>query len=299
MTNRCLYWIKDSDIKYHKCRTKCPDGKYFCCEKHTPKNLDDMLECCDVCCNELTVPDLIVLKCNHVYHKTCYFKWLNKNNNNICPICNFSYKKHRKKERKWYHKNDNKKNTSSNVNTNNNSNDVNNEIDNNTSFTIPLNNPPTPPIDCNIFDTSNSNEILNINDINKNIWNNYETNWDDFNINSNNKVSDNKKKCNSVGEYLSFVSKTIDTSNNIISKNNTDNEKNSISSINTGINKNGFITEKNINDCITTKLNNKIEEQIKENNLNNNEINKMYDNIFDMLTFAWEQIEDISKDKKI
>ena len=104
MTNRCLYWIKDNDVKYHKCRTKCPENKYFCCEKHTPKNLEDMLECCDVCCNELKISDLIILKCNHVYHKICYFKWLNKNTSNICPICNHSYKKHKKKDRRWFHK---------------------------------------------------------------------------------------------------------------------------------------------------------------------------------------------------
>ena len=61
------------------------------------------MECCDVCCDEVRdIKDVIILKCNHAYHKSCYFKWLNKNDENICPICLFSYSKHRKKFKKKF-----------------------------------------------------------------------------------------------------------------------------------------------------------------------------------------------------
>ena len=221
MTNRCLYWIKDNntDKKYHKCRTKCPDGKYFCCINHTPKNLEDMLECCDVCCNELTIQDLIILKCNHAYHKLCYFKWLNKNNSNICPICNYSYQKHKKTIKKWVKKktnnnmssNDENNNESSNIsssNTNNNSASWNNNIDNNSAS---WNN-----------NTNNNSASWN-NNIDNNIdnWNSFSTNNTSdnndeslkpeknihipLNISNNNTTNDAKKSM----DFLSFISKSI------------------------------------------------------------------------------------------
>ena len=30
--------------------------------------------------------DIIKLKCNHIFHKTCILEWL-KNNSNKCPVC--------------------------------------------------------------------------------------------------------------------------------------------------------------------------------------------------------------------
>ena len=31
------------------------------------------------------IPEIIILKCNHIFHNQCITKWLN--NNNTCPNC--------------------------------------------------------------------------------------------------------------------------------------------------------------------------------------------------------------------
>jgi hypothetical protein len=124
MTNnkfiRCIGYNLKNDNKV-KCRSKINITNekeklniknYFCCEKHIPKNLDDVIECCDMCCEEVNkIEEIIILKCNHAYHKICYYKWLNKNRLNLCPVCMFSYKKHTKKsfKKKFINKNNKKK----------------------------------------------------------------------------------------------------------------------------------------------------------------------------------------------
>ena len=50
--NRCL-----------KCRSRIKEGKY--CKSHLPKNHNDI---CLICCEDLK-EDLVLLKCNHVFHK--------------------------------------------------------------------------------------------------------------------------------------------------------------------------------------------------------------------------------------
>lgn len=200
MTNRCLYWIKDTDTKFHKCRTKCKDNEHFCCEKHTPKNLEEMLTCCDICCSELKVSDLIVLKCNHVYHKNCYFKWLNKNGNNICPICNYTYKKHKKKQKKWVNK---KNNVSSSVNT---------SSDNTSSDNI------LPTISTSNINTTSVNiPSLNIASVNTSSFNNFNTG---ITNNTNNDELENSLKPN---ENIHIPTDIID--NNTDTNNDTNNDK--------------------------------------------------------------------------
>lgn len=73
--------------------------KHFC-EEHIPKNLEEFCEDgCFICIDKITdIKDTIVLKCNHIMHKNCYFKILNKKENNVCPICRHSYGKHKKSD---------------------------------------------------------------------------------------------------------------------------------------------------------------------------------------------------------
>jgi hypothetical protein len=106
---RCIAYIKNNNL-IRKCRNRIKVNKeklkitdYFCCKEHLSKNIEDLMECCDVCSEEVSnINEVIILKCNHAYHKNCYFKWLNKNENNICPICMFTYFKHKKKLKKKF-----------------------------------------------------------------------------------------------------------------------------------------------------------------------------------------------------
>ena len=253
MTNRCLFWIKDTDTKFHKCRTKCKDNEYFCCEKHTPKNLEEMLACCDMCCSELKVSDLIVLKCNHVYHKICYFKWLNKNGNNICPICNYTYKKHKKKQKKWVNK---KNNVSSSVNTSS----------DNILPTISTSN-----INITSVNTSSVNiPSLNIPSVNTSSFNNFNTGI----TNNNNNISDIENSLK--------PTENIHIPVGITDNNNNDNElENSLKDL-ISISK-----EISANKSINTSDN------INNNNDNKFIDKQNYDEVFNMLNDLWDKIEKV------
>ena len=69
----------------------------YCCgiNKHNKKKLyrhakiefnkGIIKECC-ICLNDIDKnSSIIVLSCNHIYHKNCITRWFNKNK--TCPIC--------------------------------------------------------------------------------------------------------------------------------------------------------------------------------------------------------------------
>jgi len=100
--HRCIGNNKNNQ----KCRTRCNEDQYFCCEAHKPKNLESLKEECRICCEIVPESEVIVLRCGHAQHKYCYFRWINKQPRPICPIClkKYNYKKkrirHKKKENK-------------------------------------------------------------------------------------------------------------------------------------------------------------------------------------------------------
>jgi hypothetical protein len=185
-TIRCIgYKVKDK-VKI-KCRNKIKINKdeislvdYFCCKDPMSKNIEDLMEGCDICGDEVNkFEEVIILKCNHAYHKQCYYRWLNKNSKNICPICLFEYKKHRKKNKKKFVKKKKKKEeeqNSSNINVSFNSweNPPPEELNNQESLASswdtepsPSNNWGVPSLNINNNINNNNNnlsEILNQND---------------------------------------------------------------------------------------------------------------------------------------
>ena len=68
--NRCL-----------KCRSRIKEGKF--CRTHTPLNNNDL---CLICCEELK-DDLVILKCNHLFHKKCLKNWFISSKIYKCMIC--------------------------------------------------------------------------------------------------------------------------------------------------------------------------------------------------------------------
>ena len=99
-----------------KCRTRCPPGTFFCCEAHKPKNLENLKEECCICCDEVEVEDMIQLKCGHVQHKNCYFRWINKLNKPSCPLCKAEFNKRVKPNKKKMKKKKVKNNSKNNSN---------------------------------------------------------------------------------------------------------------------------------------------------------------------------------------
>ena len=82
MSKRCLGYTKTGK----KCRSRIKE-KYFC-ECHKPYNYTGKQECCICCENIKDFKDLILFKCNHIFHKPCYYKWLHLScNKPICPLC--------------------------------------------------------------------------------------------------------------------------------------------------------------------------------------------------------------------
>jgi len=90
---RCIgYKIKDG--VRNKCRNKIRINKeeislvdYFCCNEHKSKNIEDLMECCDMCGEEVNkLEEVIILKCNHAYHTNCIVTWF-RTGNIKCPCC--------------------------------------------------------------------------------------------------------------------------------------------------------------------------------------------------------------------
>ena len=51
------------------------------------KNNKEKGDKCNIClCNYDNDDDIIILKCNHMFHKKCIEEWLS-NNSNKCPVC--------------------------------------------------------------------------------------------------------------------------------------------------------------------------------------------------------------------
>ena len=68
------------------CNCENRDYKAYICEK-TFINYD----CC-ICLQEIKKGEkIIVLKCNHIYHRDCIEAWFNKKRK--CPYCNMKIKK--------------------------------------------------------------------------------------------------------------------------------------------------------------------------------------------------------------
>ena len=245
---RCIgYKIKDG--VRNKCRNKIRINKneislvdYFCCNEHKSKNIEDLMECCDMCGEEVNkLEEVIILKCNHAYHKQCYYKWLNRNTKNICPICLFEYDKHKKTNKKKFRKK--KENNNANINVSFNTwEDSNNEETNNqesqtsswdtennssNNWNIPslnLNfNNSNNNSNNNLSETLNQNDIIDFSDINevqeqknylddiKNTINKWKTNetFDMSNIDFD-KIIDDIDNCKKKIKY-DFMGKLINT----------------------------------------------------------------------------------------
>ena len=82
MSNRCLGFTETGK----RCRSRIGD-KLFC-DTHKPYNYEEINSCC-VCCEKVTMTyEIMMFKCKHMFHKKCYFTWLE--NNDVkpqCPIC--------------------------------------------------------------------------------------------------------------------------------------------------------------------------------------------------------------------
>jgi hypothetical protein len=98
----CLGYTKT----HKKCRLRV-DNNQYCCEEHQPVNYDDFVNhgCC--ICYEKDIPreDIKILKCGHMFHKTCYEEWLaqySRYDNKICMICRYEYGYKQKKKLRNY-----------------------------------------------------------------------------------------------------------------------------------------------------------------------------------------------------
>ena len=83
--NRCIGYNKNN----HKCRAKTKNNQLFCCKQHEPINNDLVDTGCFICMDKITsANEMIYFKCSHVFHKSCYFEWLNFSTYET-PICMF------------------------------------------------------------------------------------------------------------------------------------------------------------------------------------------------------------------
>ena len=171
---RCIAY----NSNHKKCRTRCPPNTYFCCEAHKPKNLDNLKEECCICCNEVGEDEIIQLKCGHVQHKYCYFRWINKIKKPSCPLCKSEFNKrvkpNKKRMKKKMKKRIDKKETSTSTNTFEGEDSSNNGTINNNEYnpvTPPISPPITPPIisDTTILDTDLTEIDVEIKNITKDL----------------------------------------------------------------------------------------------------------------------------------
>lgn len=264
---RCIAYIKNNNI-IRKCRNRIKVNKeelkitdYFCCKEHLSKNIEDLMECCDVCSEEVNdINEVIILKCNHAYHKNCYFKWLNKNENNICPICMFSYFKHKKTLKKKFIKKKEDKNVYNLENNNNFYEDEENEY----------------------YEENEYDEEINYDNFKSDILNIIKKHKKEEEILNKNDYCDNTKNIKEKNDYINdmkdFVNKIIDKTNldNNIDLNNILNE---IDNCKKSMNYN-FIEE--ISNILYNKIKND-ENTIKLDDNMYNDINKNIKNIKDTI----------------
>ena len=72
------------------CRTRLKDinsDTYFCCNDHKPKNFDNVIEQCCICCDEVEVKEVIILQCGHAHHRECFAEWNKAQNMPSCSLC--------------------------------------------------------------------------------------------------------------------------------------------------------------------------------------------------------------------
>lgn len=84
--NRC----PSKTINNKRCRAIIKDNNLFCCKGHEPINKDIIDNGCFMCMEKIEKSnDILFLKCNHAFHKSCYFEWLQFSTyeNPICIIC--------------------------------------------------------------------------------------------------------------------------------------------------------------------------------------------------------------------
>ena len=53
------------------------------------KKKDDVIRNCIICHDNISFENLVILRCNHYYHKECIKKWLRIHM--ICPVCRADY----------------------------------------------------------------------------------------------------------------------------------------------------------------------------------------------------------------
>ena len=93
---RCLGFTKTGK----KCRSRIKDG--FFCNSHLPYNFDEPT--CFTCCEDISNSnDIIVLECNHFFHKPCFHEWIDHSNNMECPLCRHQIKINIKKRNNRIH----------------------------------------------------------------------------------------------------------------------------------------------------------------------------------------------------
>lgn len=72
--NKCFKKMKESYILNKKIK------------KVKESDLENLLNECSICLDEYKINDkIMILDCEHIYHKECIKLWLDKNDN--CPIC--------------------------------------------------------------------------------------------------------------------------------------------------------------------------------------------------------------------
>lgn len=83
-----LFFIGSSIFYNIYCIFKVKMGN--CCLKRKFKQetlKQNLLDECSICLAEMKEKDkVIILECNHIYHKDCIMIWFQKNNIN-CPLC--------------------------------------------------------------------------------------------------------------------------------------------------------------------------------------------------------------------
>jgi len=96
-TNRCKGFTKTGK----KCRSRIDNGIF--CKTHLPFNHNDMATCFNCCENISNSKDIIVLKCNHFFHKPCLNNWLDHSEDYKCPLCRTEIKVNFSKNKKFEH----------------------------------------------------------------------------------------------------------------------------------------------------------------------------------------------------
>ena len=88
MYSRCIGYTKNNK----KCRTrfKKSANKFFCCKDHEPLNMELFTDCCIMCSEKVVdIKEVVVLRCNHAFHKNCLMEWYQYSTDDIlnCPLC--------------------------------------------------------------------------------------------------------------------------------------------------------------------------------------------------------------------